>query len=208
MAEDSLRRAKAKVAEKEEGVEMLDRSKRRMERELARTVEKVKEVEVDDVVEVEVEAKEVKQGMVKEEVEAKVVVKTPAGGGGVSQWLKTMMGSRWVVSQGRGRGGRRGRRGRRVSGRKRGGPSGCRGSCSSAPGTRRRPTSGRPWGRGTTGMTGMTRGTRVGTRGRGVTRGVRWGVTRGVRRKGTPGVAPRIHRVRSRLVYTSLEGTR
>ena len=37
-------------------------------------------------------------------------------------------------------------------------------------------------------MTGMTRGTRVVTRGRGVARGVRWGVTRGVRGKGTRGV--------------------
>ena len=37
-------------------------------------------------------------------------------------------------------------------------------------------------------MTGMTRGTRVVTRGRGVTRGVRYGVTRGVRMKGTRGV--------------------
>ena len=41
---------------------------------------------------------------------------------------------------------------------------------------------------GTTGMTGMPRGTRVVTRRRGVIRGVRWGVTRGVRRKGTWGV--------------------
>ena len=38
MAEDTLRRAKAKVAEKEEAIESLDRSVRRMERELARTV--------------------------------------------------------------------------------------------------------------------------------------------------------------------------
>ena len=40
---------------------------------------------------------------------------------------------------------------------------------------------------GTTGMTGMTRGTRVVTSGRGVTRGVRWGLTRGLRRKGIRG---------------------
>ena len=38
------------------------------------------------------------------------------------------------------------------------------------------------------GMTGMTRGTKVVTKGRGVTRGVRWGVRRAVRRKGTRGV--------------------
>ena len=30
----------------------------------------------------------------KEEVEEKVVVETPAGGGGVSQWHRGMMGSR------------------------------------------------------------------------------------------------------------------
>ena len=34
----------------------------------------------------------------------------------------------------------------------------------------------------------MTRGTRVATRGRGVTRGLRWGLARGVRRKWTRGV--------------------
>ena len=100
-------------------------------------------------------------------------------------------GEWWVVSQGsngEGEGGSRGRRGRRGSGRKRRAPSGWPGSSSSSPGRRRRPTSGRPWRpgtTGTTGMPGMTRGTRLVTRGRGVTRGVRWGVTRGVRRKGT-----------------------
>ena len=57
-------------------------------------MEKVKEEEVDEVVEVEVEADEKEDGMVKEEVEAKVVVETPAGWGGESQWLRTMMGSR------------------------------------------------------------------------------------------------------------------
>ena len=34
-------------------------------------------------------------------------------------------------------------------------------------------------------MTGVTRGTRVTTRRRGVTKGLRWGLRRGVRRKGT-----------------------
>ena len=82
MAEDTVRKAKAKVAEKEEAIEALDRSVRRMELVLARTVEKVKEEEVLEVVEVEVEAKEMEEGMVKEEVEAKVVVEMPAGGGG------------------------------------------------------------------------------------------------------------------------------
>ena len=82
MAEDTLRRAKAKVAEKEEAIEALNRSVRWMERELAKTVEKVKEEEVDEVVEVEVEAEEMEEGIVKEEVETKVVVETPAGRGG------------------------------------------------------------------------------------------------------------------------------
>ena len=43
MAEDTLRKAKAKVAEKEEAIEVLVRSVRRMELVLGRTVEKVKE---------------------------------------------------------------------------------------------------------------------------------------------------------------------
>ena len=91
MPEDTLRRAKAKVAEKEEAIEALDRSWRWMERELAGTVQNVKEEEVDEVMEVEVEAEEREEGMVKEEVEAKVLVETPAAGG-VSHWLRTMMG--------------------------------------------------------------------------------------------------------------------
>ena len=82
MAEDTLRRANAKVAEKEQAMEALDRSVRWMERELARTVAKVKEEEVDEVVEVEEEAEEMEEGIVKEKMEAKVVVETPARGGG------------------------------------------------------------------------------------------------------------------------------
>ena len=82
MAEATLRKAKAKVAEKEEAIEALDRSVRRMEVALARTVKKVKEEVVDEVVEVEVEAEEMEEGMVRGEVEAKVVVETPARGGG------------------------------------------------------------------------------------------------------------------------------
>ena len=47
------------------------------------------------MVEVDVEPEEMTEGMVKEEVEVKVVVDTPpAGGGGSSQWLRVMMGSR------------------------------------------------------------------------------------------------------------------
>ena len=86
MAEDTLRKAKAKVAEKEEAIEALDRSVRRTELVLARTVKKVNEEEEDEVVEVEVEAEEMEEGMVKEEVGAKVVVETPRGGGGSGSW--------------------------------------------------------------------------------------------------------------------------
>ena len=48
----------------------------------AAAVDKVKEEEVEEVVEVEVEAEEMVEETVKEEVEAKVVVETPVGGGG------------------------------------------------------------------------------------------------------------------------------
>ena len=81
MAEDTLRKAKAKLTEKEEAIEALDRSVRRMELVLAGTVEKEKEEEVDEVVEVDVEPEQMEEGTVKDEVEAKVV-ETPAGGGG------------------------------------------------------------------------------------------------------------------------------
>ena len=82
MAEGTLRKARDKVAGKEEAIEALDRTVRMTELVLARTVEKVKEEEEDQVVEAEVEAKEMEEEMVKEEVEAKMVVETPAGGGG------------------------------------------------------------------------------------------------------------------------------
>ena len=45
-------------------------------------MDKVKEEEEEVVVEVDVEPAEMEEGTVKEEVEAKVVVETPAGGGG------------------------------------------------------------------------------------------------------------------------------
>ena len=93
MAGDTLRKAKAKLAEKEEAIEPPDRSVRRTELVLARMVEKVKEDEEDEVVEVEVDAEEMEEGMVKEEVEAKVAVETPARAP-VSQWLRGMMRSR------------------------------------------------------------------------------------------------------------------
>ena len=82
-----------RVAEKEEAFEGFDRAVRRSERELAAAVARVKEEEVmDEVVELDVEAEDMEQGIVKEEEEAKVVA-APAGGG-VSQWLRGMMGSR------------------------------------------------------------------------------------------------------------------
>ena len=65
MAEDTLRKAKAKVVEKEKAIEALDRSVRRTELVLARAVDKVKEEEEDEVVEVDVEPEEMEQEMVK-----------------------------------------------------------------------------------------------------------------------------------------------
>ena len=81
MAEDTLRKAQGKVAEKEEVIEALDCGVLWMQRELAAVVQRVKEEEVDEVVEVDVEAGEMEEGIVKEEVEAKVVVETPADRG-------------------------------------------------------------------------------------------------------------------------------
>ena len=81
LAEDTLRKAKATVAEKEEAIEALGRGVWTSELTLAAMVEKVKVEEVDEVVEVDEEAGEMEQGIVKEEVEAKVVAETPVGGG-------------------------------------------------------------------------------------------------------------------------------
>ena len=94
MPEHPLRKAKEKVEEKEEAIQQLDRSVRRMETILAAEVDKLKEEGVEEVVEVEVEAEEMVADTVKEEVEAKVVVETALGGGGVSQWLRYLLGSR------------------------------------------------------------------------------------------------------------------
>ena len=67
------------MAEKEEAIEGFDCAVRRGERELAAVVARVKEEEMDEVVELDVEAEEMEEEIVKEEEEAKVVV---AGGGG------------------------------------------------------------------------------------------------------------------------------
>ena len=53
-------------------------------------------------------------------------------------------------------------------------------------------------GDGDNGDDGVDEGDQMMTRGRGVTRGVRWGVTRGVRRKGTRGVRSRVPGARMR----------
>ena len=95
MAEADLRQAKVKVAEKEEAIEGFDRAVRRSERQLAAVVARVKEEEVDEVVELDMKAEEMEEEIVKEENEAKVVWRRRQGGGGeVSQWLRVMMGSR------------------------------------------------------------------------------------------------------------------
>ena len=95
MAEANLRKAKAKVAEKDEAIEGFDRAVQRSERELAAVVARVKEEEVDEVVELDVEAEEVEEEILKEEEEeAKAWWRRRRGGGGVSQWLRGMMGSR------------------------------------------------------------------------------------------------------------------
>ena len=80
--EANLRKAKAKVAEKQEAIEGFDRAVRRSERELAAVVARVKDEEVDEVVEVDVQG-EMEEASVKEEEEkTKVVEAAPAGGGG------------------------------------------------------------------------------------------------------------------------------
>ena len=79
MAVFSLGKAREKVKEKEEAIQQLDRSVRRMEGIVAAEA-KVKEEEVEDeVVEVEVEAEEMVEETVKEEVE-KVVEEKARGG--------------------------------------------------------------------------------------------------------------------------------
>ena len=90
--EANLRKAKAKVAEKEEAIEGFNRAVRRSKREFAAVVARVKDEEVDEVVEVDVEG-EMEEGIVKEEEETKVVMAAQAAGG-VSQWLRGLMGSR------------------------------------------------------------------------------------------------------------------
>ena len=72
----NLRKAKAKVAEKQAAIEGFDRAVRQSERELAAVLARVKDEEVDEVVEVDVHGE-----MEEEEEETKVVEAAPAGRG-------------------------------------------------------------------------------------------------------------------------------
>ena len=92
--EANLRKAKLKVAEKQEAIEGFDRAMRQSERELAAVVARVKDEEVDEVVEVDVQGEMEEASVKEEEEETKVVEAAPAGGGGASQWLSGLMGSR------------------------------------------------------------------------------------------------------------------
>ena len=91
--EANLRKAKAKVAEKEEAIEGFHRAVTRNERELAAVVARVKDEEVHKVVEVDVEG-----GMGGGNREGGGDEGGGGGAGkggrGVSQWLRGLMGSR------------------------------------------------------------------------------------------------------------------
>ena len=94
-AEANLRKAKAKVAEKQAAVEGFDRAVRESERQLAAMVARVKDEEVDVVVEVDVHGEIEQEASVKdEEEETKVVEAAPAAGGGDERLAQGLMGSR------------------------------------------------------------------------------------------------------------------
>ena len=82
-----------KVAGKHEAIEGFDRAVRRRERESAAVVARVKDEEVDVVVEEDVQGEMEEASVKEEEEETKVVEPAPAGGGG-GQWLRGLMGSR------------------------------------------------------------------------------------------------------------------
>ena len=92
--EAKLRKAKAKVAEKQAAIEGFDQAVRQSERELAAVVARVKDEEVDEVVEVDVHGEMEEASVKEEEEETKVVEAAPAVGGGTSDWLRGLMGSR------------------------------------------------------------------------------------------------------------------
>ena len=106
-AEANLRKVKAKVAEKAAAVEGFEWAMRQCERQLAAVVARVKDEEVDAVVEVDVHGEMEQEASVKdEEEETKVAEAAPAGGGGrrprwwrrrgggggASDWLRRLMG--------------------------------------------------------------------------------------------------------------------
>ena len=78
--EANLRKAKAKVAEKQAAIEGFDRALRQSERELAAVVARVKDGEVDEVVEVDVHGEMEEASVKEEEEETKVLEAAPAGG--------------------------------------------------------------------------------------------------------------------------------
>ena len=80
--EANLCKAKAKVAEKQEVIEGLNRAVRQSEKDLAAVAARVKVEEVDEVVELDVDAEEMEGEIVKEEEEAQVEVARRARGGG------------------------------------------------------------------------------------------------------------------------------
>ena len=93
-AEANLRKAKAKVAEKAAAVEGFERAVRQCERQLAAVVARVKDEEVDEVVEVDVHGEMEEEASVKDEEEETKVVEAAPARGGTSDWLRGLMGSR------------------------------------------------------------------------------------------------------------------
>ena len=91
--EADLRKAKAKVVEKQAAIEGFDRAVRQSDSELAVVVARVKDEEVDEVMEVDVHG-EMEEASVKEEEEETKVVEAAPRGGGASDWLRGLMGSR------------------------------------------------------------------------------------------------------------------
>ena len=88
--ETNLRKVKAKVAEKQAAIEGFDRAVRHSEMELAAVVARVKDEEVDEVVEVDVLG-EMEEASVKEKEEETKVVEAAPAGGGTRDWLRGLM---------------------------------------------------------------------------------------------------------------------
>ena len=93
-AEANLCKVKAKVAEKAAAVEGLERAVRQCERQLATVVARVKDEEVDEVMEVDVHGEVEEEASVKDEEEETKVVEAAPAWGGTSDWLRGWMGSR------------------------------------------------------------------------------------------------------------------